>query len=77
MEKGNRYDNPMVETVFKTIKAALLWRTAFQRRDDAIKAIGAYIDGLYTPVRRHSSLGWQPPIAFEARIRKSNLEALH
>ena len=75
--KGNCYDNAMVETVFKTIKAELIWRTAFQRRDEAIKAIGSYIDGFYTPVRRHSSLGYQSPIAFEARIRKSNPEALH
>ena len=56
-EKENCNDNTMVETVFKTIKVGLLWRTAFQSRDAAIKAIGGYIDGFYTPVRRHSALG--------------------
>ena len=75
--KGNCYDNAMVETVFKTIKAELIWRTAFQSRDAAIKAIGTYRDGFYNPVRRHSALGYQSPIAFEARIQKLNLEALH
>ena len=55
--KGHCYDNAIVETVFKIIKAELIWRSAFQRRDDAINAIGAYIDSFYTPVRRHSSLG--------------------
>ena len=28
--KGNCYDNAMVETVFKTIKSELIWRTSFQ-----------------------------------------------
>ena len=28
--KGNCYDNAMVETVFKTIKSELVWRTRFQ-----------------------------------------------
>ncbi|GGA43290.1 hypothetical protein GCM10011499_11080 [Pelagibacterium lentulum] len=30
--KGNCYDNAMVETVFKTIKSELIWRTSFQSR---------------------------------------------
>lgn len=30
--KGNCYDNAMVETVLKTIKSELIWRTAFQSR---------------------------------------------
>ena len=55
--KGNCYDTAMVETVFKTIKAELLWRTAFLGSDAAIKAVGADIDGFYTPMRRHSALG--------------------
>ncbi|MBD4875956.1 DDE-type integrase/transposase/recombinase, partial [Xanthomonas citri pv. citri] len=27
--RGNCYDNSMVETVFKTIKSELIWRTVF------------------------------------------------
>ena len=30
--KGNCYDNAMVETVFKTLKAELVWRTIFSSR---------------------------------------------
>ena len=30
--KGNCYDNAMVETVFKTIKSELIWRTIWQSR---------------------------------------------
>ena len=64
--KGNCYDNAMVETVFKTIKAELVWTTIFQTRHAAEKAIGTYIDGFYNPLRRHSALGYKAPITFEA-----------
>lgn len=64
--KGNCYDNAMVETVFKTIKSEMVWRTVFQTRISAEKALGRYIDGFYNPIRRHSSLGYKSPIGFEA-----------
>lgn len=64
--KGNCYDNAIVETVFKTIKSELIWRTSFQTRHQADKSIGNYIDGFYNPVRRHSALGFKSPIRFEA-----------
>lgn len=66
--KGNCYDNAMVETVFKTIKSELIWRTSFATRRQAEKAIGQYIDGFYNPRRRHSSLGYQSPLRFEAEM---------
>ncbi|NKW80312.1 IS3 family transposase [Ochrobactrum pecoris] len=75
--RGNCYDNSMVETVFKTIKSELIWRTVFYTRQDAIKAIGEYIDGFYNPVRRHSALGYKSPIKFEMINRKLVTEPLH
>jgi putative transposase len=68
--RGNCYDNAMVETFFKTIKAELIWPTAWQTRKQAENAIARYIDGFYNPVRRHSSLGFQSPIAFERKARE-------
>ncbi|MFD1752056.1 IS3 family transposase [Salipiger marinus] len=65
--KGNCYDNAMVETFFKTIKSELLWPVAWQSRQQAENAIARYIDGFYNPVRRHSSLDFQSPIAFERK----------
>lgn len=65
--KGNCYDNSMVETVFKTIKAELIWRFIWQSRAQAEAAIARYIDGFYNPKRRHSSLGYQSPIMFESQ----------
>nr|WP_245885159.1 IS3 family transposase [Defluviimonas denitrificans] len=68
--KGNCYDNAMVETFFKTIKSELVWPVAWQTRQQAENAIARYIDGFYNPVRRHSSLGYQSPIAFERKARE-------
>ncbi len=67
--KGNCYDNSMVETFFKTIKSELIWPVAWQTREQAENAIARYIDGFYNPVRRHSSLGYKSPIAFERGAR--------
>ncbi|MFT7578023.1 MAG: putative transposase [Alphaproteobacteria bacterium] len=64
--KGNCYDNAMVETVFKTIKPELIWRTCYANRREAENAIGQYIDGFYNPRRRHSLLGYQSPLQYEA-----------
>jgi len=78
--RGNCYDNAMVETVFKTIKSELIWRTAFTSRDQASTAIGQYIEGFYNPRRRHSSLGYMSPATFEATFRASQKKermALH
>lgn len=70
--RGNCYDNAMVETVFKTIKAELIWQTSYQSRWDARQAIGRYIEGFYNPTRRHSSLGYQSPAAYEATFHAAN-----
>lgn len=65
--KGNCFDNAMVETFFKTLKAELVWRTVFQSRAEATAAIARYIDGFYNPVRRHSALDFSSPLQFETQ----------
>ena len=52
--KGNCYDNSMVETFFKSIKAELIWRNRWDTRRQAEGAIFQYINGFYNPRRRHS-----------------------
>ena len=73
--KGNCYDNAMVETFFKTLKAELVWRTVFQTRAEAKEALARYIDGFYNPVRRHSALDFISPAQFERRA--ADQTALH
>jgi len=74
--KGNCFDNAMVETVCKTIKADLIWRTLIQSRHQAEYALGRSIDALNNPVRRHAALGYVSPIAFEAAARKTEAVSL-
>jgi putative transposase len=61
--KGDCYDNSMVETFFKSIKAELIWRTRWDTRRQAEGAIFQYINGFYNPRRRHSSLGGKSPVS--------------
>ena len=78
--KGNCYDRAMgaigsspmaraaVETVFKTIKAELIWRRTCQTRRQAETAIFQYSNGFYNPRQRHSALGWKSRVAFERKV---------
>ena len=65
--KGNCYDNSMVETFFKSIKAELIWRNRWDTRRQAEGAIFQYINGFYNSRRRHSSLNSKSPLAFERK----------
>ena len=72
--KGNGYDHSRVETVFKTLKSELVWRTAFQTRAEASQALARSIDGFSNPVRRPSALDFVSPAQFE---RRTSQTALH
>jgi len=61
-------DNAAVETFFKSLKAELVWRTTFETRDQAGKALFKYINKFYNPKRRHSYLGNISPMKFEMKI---------
>lgn len=63
--KGNCYDNSVVESFFKSLKAELVWRRDWHARRDVEIALFEYINGFYNPRRRHSALGWKSPVAFE------------
>jgi putative transposase len=65
--KGNFYGNSMVETFFKSIQVELIWRNRWKTRRQAEGAIFQYINWLYSPRRRHSSLGGKSPLAFERK----------
>lgn len=72
--RGNCWDNAVVESFFATLKAELLpagsrGRTPWRTRAAATAALVRYIDGWYNPIRRHSTLGYLSPIAYEQHHR--------
>ena len=65
--KGDCWDNAVAESFFSTLKTELVGSTIYASRDLATAAVGAYIDGFYNTVRRHSHLGYVSPIEFELK----------
>ena len=63
--KGNCFDNSMVETFFKTLKAELIWRHQWATRRQVEMTLFEYINGFYNPRRRHSALAGLSPLALE------------
>lgn len=64
--KGQCWDNAVAESFFATIKTELLDRQPWPTKAKAHKAIFEYIEGWYNTRRRHSSLGYLSPTAYEA-----------
>lgn len=64
--KGQCWDNAVAESFFATIKTELLDRQSWPTKAKAHKAIFEYIEGWYNTRRRHSSLGYLSPAAYEA-----------
>ena len=64
--KGNPYDNAKAESFFKTLKYEEVYLHDYRTLDEALTHIGAFIQEVYNAKRLHSSLGYVPPIEFEA-----------
>lgn len=65
-KKGDCWDNAVAESFWSTIKTELIEGTDFATRADARRAVFEYIEGFYNQQRRHSTLGYVSPAAFEA-----------
>ena len=63
--KGNCWDNAPMESFFATLKKELVHLTHYPTRNAARQSLFEYIEMFYNRVRRHSSLGYQPPEQFE------------
>jgi transposase InsO family protein len=62
---GNCYDNAMAESFFATLKKGHVFWERFGSREEARRRIFEYLEVFYNRVRRHSSLGYKSPVAFE------------
>ena len=66
--EGQCWDNAVAESFFATIKTELLHRQPWPTHTAARQAIFEYIEGWYNTRRRHSTLGYLSPTAYEASI---------
>jgi len=65
---GNCYDNAVAESFFGTFKSELVHREHYRTREQARASIFKWIECWYNRRRRHSSLGYLSPEAFEAQL---------
>jgi putative transposase len=65
--RGNCWDNAVAESFFSTLKLELVYEHDWPTRGEARAAIFEYLEVFYNGQRRHSSLGYLSPIAFERR----------
>ena len=59
---GDAYDNAMAESFFATPEREVLSRRRFKSHAEANMAVFEWIEGWYSPHRRHFSLGYRSPI---------------
>lgn len=66
--RGNCWDNACVESFFGTLKRELIHHRQYRTREEARQEIFEYLEVFYNRQRRHSTLGYQSPAEFEARV---------
>ena len=62
---GSWYDNAPMESFFGTLKSELVHHHVYRSRDEARSDLFYYIEGFYNRRRRHSSLDYLSPEAYE------------
>ena len=72
---GNCYDNATMESFWSTLKTETgLEEGLLLSRHQTELAVFDYIETFYNPVRRHSSLGYLSPVAFENKPTLNNIK---
>jgi len=66
---GQCWDNAVGESFFAALKNELIHRHVWRTRAEVRRAVFAYIEGFFNRSRRHSSLGYLSPAAYEATRR--------
>jgi len=66
---GDCYDNAAMESFFSTLKGECVARQEFQSRQEARLVIFEYIECFYNRERRHSTLHYLSPVAYEQQMR--------
>jgi putative transposase len=63
---GNCYDNAAMESFFHTLKTEHVYFEYYPTREQAKISIFDYVEVFYNRKRRHSTLGYLSPVAFES-----------
>ncbi len=63
---GNPYENAKAESFFRTLKMEEVYLKDYRDFEEAHENIGRFIEEVYNQKRLHSSLGYLPPVEFEA-----------
>jgi len=63
---GNPYQNAQAESFFRTLKLEEVYLKDYHNFKEAEENVGLFIEEVYNEKRLHSSLGYLPPVEFEA-----------
>ena len=63
--RGNPFDNAACESFMKTLKQEEVYRNEYRDLGEARARIGEFLERIYNQKRRHSALGYVPPVEYE------------
>jgi putative transposase len=66
--KGNPYDNAAAESFIKTLKTEEVCLWEYQTMADVQRRLPYFIEDMYNQKRLHASLGYRPPVEYEAML---------
>ena len=64
--KADCWDNAPMESFFHTLKTELVMHCDYRTRDEARSSLFEYMEVFYNRQRRHSTIHYETPLAFEA-----------
>jgi transposase InsO family protein len=73
--KGNCWDNAVAESFFATLELELIDRHRWATRDAARRDIFRFIETWYNRKRRHSTLDYVSPVAYEEQLQNGSVWA--
>ena len=71
--KADCWDNAVAESFFATLKGELVNGANWTTRQEAYEEVFEYVEIYYNAKRRHSTLGYLSPLAFESRHQQETL----
>ncbi len=64
-KRGDCYDNAAMESFFHSLKVELIQGECYMTREQATQSIFEYIECYYNFKRKHSTIGYTPPMVYD------------